>query len=439
MGDTSGCQISSNNLAVYLQGVTVEPSSNLTSEYFVTASLPSSASLRRVWQFTTQGTITGPDTATLTLDYTQAHINCPEYNITFEGALNGTLTVKNQIFSANKFMSYTLTSAYVLVLTLRVPKSILECFGASTTQNYSFSVFVNDGATTTNSLSFSYQTNNSLTSVSLEGNSQYGGTCNWSESQQYYYSADTSGNPYISYDYNTQSEIIVYTGYLQIIGYSYEGISCSAPSTLTLNIDEFPDASGSFIALLGIEFDNILNSTTGIPTTLYVNWTTNTSGSFSLSQTLSISYVYSNSPFTGVILVYNSANASASPWSVQTSSADPFYLVTSCTQSATTTYDVYMYDAEGNYLYYSLANSSGEITIYNNSNFSNSTVYTSFPTSPVSGNFVNVYTSDEFFINLANPSTGFYDGSFFITPSLYTTVCYLTNTWQSSDNCPLPS
>ena len=55
MGDTSGCQISSNNLAVYLQGVTVEPSSNLTSEYFVTASLPSSISNKRVWQFTTQG------------------------------------------------------------------------------------------------------------------------------------------------------------------------------------------------------------------------------------------------------------------------------------------------------------------------------------------------------------------------------------------------
>ena len=34
MGDTSGCQISSQNLAVYLQGVSVEPSSNLTSEYF---------------------------------------------------------------------------------------------------------------------------------------------------------------------------------------------------------------------------------------------------------------------------------------------------------------------------------------------------------------------------------------------------------------------
>ena len=146
MGDTSGCQISSNNLAVYIQGVSVEPSSNITSQYFVTASLPSSASLRRVWQFTTQGKITGPDTATLTLDYTQAHENCPDYNITFEGALNGTFIVKNQVFSANKFISYQLTSTYVLVLTLRVPKSIQECFGPGTTQNYSFSVFLNDAA-----------------------------------------------------------------------------------------------------------------------------------------------------------------------------------------------------------------------------------------------------------------------------------------------------
>jgi hypothetical protein len=144
MGDTSGCQINSQNLAAYLQGVTVTPSSNITSEYFVTGSLPSSASTKRVWQFTTQGKITGPDTATLTLDYTQAHINCPAYNITFEGALNGTFIVKNQVFSANKFMSYQLVSTYVLELTLRIPKTILECFGATSTQNYFFDVNVND-------------------------------------------------------------------------------------------------------------------------------------------------------------------------------------------------------------------------------------------------------------------------------------------------------
>jgi len=144
MGDTSGCQISSNNLAVYLQGVSVTPSSNITSEYFVTASLPSSVKNKRVWQFTTQGTITGPDYATLTLDYTQAHINCPTYNITFEEALNGSLIVHNQVFSANKFVSYQLVSTYVLQLTVRIPNTIKECFGPTTPQQYFLNVNIND-------------------------------------------------------------------------------------------------------------------------------------------------------------------------------------------------------------------------------------------------------------------------------------------------------
>jgi hypothetical protein len=149
MGDVSGCVPSVNNLAAYLQGVDVQPSSSITNEYFVTASLPSSASLRRVWQFTTQGTITG--TSTLTLDYTQAAQKCPLYNITFEGALNGTLIIHNQTFSANKYISYALspTNPYVLVLTIKIPKRILECYGVGTTQNYFFDVYVNDGATTT--------------------------------------------------------------------------------------------------------------------------------------------------------------------------------------------------------------------------------------------------------------------------------------------------
>ena len=89
MGDTSGCQISSSNLAVYLQGVSVTPSVNITSDYFVTASLPSSASTKRVWNFTSQGTLTGT-AGTLVLDYTEAKKACPLYNISFEGALTGT-------------------------------------------------------------------------------------------------------------------------------------------------------------------------------------------------------------------------------------------------------------------------------------------------------------------------------------------------------------
>ena len=151
------CQPTLQNLAIYLQGVTVTTSDNITSEYFVTGSLPSSAPTRRVWQFLSQGTITGPLEATLTLDYTQAHETCPEYNITFEGALNGTLTIHNQVFSANKFISYrlSLTNPYVLVLTIKIPKTILQCYGETTPQAYSFNLFLNDASTTcTSPLSF---------------------------------------------------------------------------------------------------------------------------------------------------------------------------------------------------------------------------------------------------------------------------------------------
>lgn len=140
------CQPTLQNLAFYLQGVTVETSSNLTSDYFVTASLPSAAVDRRVWQFITQGLITGPGTATFTLDYTAASEKCPDFNITFEGALNGTLTVHNQVFSANKFVSYEVTSTYVLVLTIRIPKAILQCYGDNTTRSYSLDVYINDKA-----------------------------------------------------------------------------------------------------------------------------------------------------------------------------------------------------------------------------------------------------------------------------------------------------
>jgi hypothetical protein len=410
MGDTSGCQINSNNLAVYLQGVSVTPSSNLTSEYFVTASLPSSASLRRVWQFTTQGTITGPDTATLTLDYTQAHINCPDYNITFEGALNGLLTIHNQVFSANKFMSYTLTSAYVIVLSIKIPKAILECFGPGKTQNYSFSVFVNDGATTT-TLSFNYTTNNSLTAT-IPGTTSSGINCTYSSSQQYYYGGE----------YTDPSGTSVYTGYLQITGTT----SCAALTTLYIDVSGFPNPSSSFVALLGIEFDNAYSN----PTILDLNWT-DASGSF--SQSLSLPNV--DNAYYGFILVYNNSTASSTPWSVQTFSATPFYLIT-CIYGTNSGQNINIYDANRNFLYQSQSGYTSGVTITPQYSFTGP-VYISFPTSPFSTNSVVFGGPGEFnTVYLTNPSTGLYQGSFNVgTQGIY--LYYCTNTsgnelWQTS-------
>jgi len=407
MGDTSGCQISRNNLAVYLQGVTVEPSTNITSEYFVTASLPSSASLRRVWQFTTQGTITGPEVATLTLDYTQAHINCPLYNITFEGALNGLLTIHNQVFSANKFMSYTLTSAYVIVLSIKIPKAILECFGSGKTENYSFSVYVNDDSTTpTNSLSFNYTTNNSLKSTTLYGTDASGNLCLYSTLQKYYYGGE----------YTDPSGTSVYTGYLQITAM---GNTCTALTTLCIDVSGFPNPSSSFVALLGIEFDNAYSN----PTSLDLNWT-DTSGSF--SQSLSLPNV--DNAYYGFILVYNNSTASSTPWSVQSYSATPFYLIT-CIYGTNSGQNINIYDANRNFLYQS-GNTPGAIVIDALYSFTGP-VYTSFPSAPVSTNYVLFDPNKSNIVYLTNPSTGFYQGSFNIgTQGIY--LYYCTNTWQTS-------
>jgi len=413
MGDTSGCQISRNNLAVYLQGVTVEPSSNITSEYFVTASLPSSASLRRVWQFTTQGTITGPEVATLTLDYTQAHENCPDYNITFEGALNGTLTVKNQVFSANKFMSYTLTSAYVIVLSIKIPKSIQECFGPTTTQNYSFSVYVNDAATPTNdSLSFNYTTTNSY-STTLSGTDASGNSCTWSFSQQYY-STDNSGTPYTD-----PSGTPTYTGYLVIRGDILT--TCNPPTSLTLDITDFPSSDSQFVALLGIEFASIRNN----PTSLVINWGTKT------SQTLNIttqpSQYFGN---YGYILVFDNSSSSTKPWSVQTSSANPFYIVT-CTFTTVELNTVNIYDKSNNNQYYCTGKSGG-INIYPEINSFAGPAYISFPTTPASNNSVQIDGIISTTFYLTNPSTGLYQGSFTSTDVSFYPVYYCTDTWIQS-------
>jgi len=104
-----------------------------------------------VWQFESQGTLTGPIGPTnsiFLLDYTEAYKKCSQFNITFEGALNGTLLLHNQTFSANKYMSYRRIGEFVLELKFdRFPQRIVECYGASSTQPFYFSVYINDATT----------------------------------------------------------------------------------------------------------------------------------------------------------------------------------------------------------------------------------------------------------------------------------------------------
>ena len=405
MGDTSGCQINSNNLAVYLQGVTVIPSSNITSEYFVTGSLPSSASTKRVWQFTTQGTLTGPLTATLTLDYTVAHENCPNYNITFDGRLNGTFIVHNQVFSANKFISYQLTSTYVLVLTLRIPTSILKCFG-NKPQHYFFSVYVNDLTETSSTyILANFQQSELNTTQVLQGTTSSGALCNWSNGQSYYYGG-----------YGIGSSINTYTGYLTLSPAVFSENSCSGPTTFVIDISSgFPtysSTSNSYI-VLGLQFDVGLSTPDPLTLTVSAN---NTSTSNEL-------YFASTGQYgVQLILGYSSSSNTLNSYVLSPSNDGNFFITVS--PSSTVTYPIL--DASGYVMYETTAST---VTLF--ATLGTSAIYISFATTPVSGYSLqlnNFSTSSTIYLN--NPSTGSYQ-QVSITNTTSTTFYYCVATWQT--------
>ena len=396
------CQPTVQNLAIYLQGVTVKSSNNITSEYFVTASLPSSAQLRRVWQFQSQGTLS--DTSTLTLDYTAAHDACPEFNITFEGALNGTFIVHNQVFSANKYISYELVDTYVLVLTLKVPKSILECYGVGTIQNYSFTINLNDAAVNT-SLSFDYEKPEDINSTLTNSS----GSCTWSSTQTYYYSGscnDATGNP-------------IYTGYLQIVGSGNSSTSCVAPSALSLSITSLPTSG---VALLGIEFDN----SQGNPGTLTIN---NATSPITLPQVAGSG----SDGYGGVILVYD---ASSSSWSLQTTpsgSSTTFYAI----NSPNNTISIEVSGATGatSVIYvssFSSGTTPSEFSLNWETSKYPSSLYISFALTLTNKEFLYLdFTNSTTDIYLANPSSSQYSSAF--VQSKGSTYEYTTsNGWQQS-------
>lgn len=405
MSDTSGCQISSNNLAVYLQGVTVTPSPSITSEYFVTASLPSSASTRRVWQFTTQGTITGPAPTTLTLDYTVARDNCPNYNITFDGRLNGTFIVHNQVFSANKFISYQRTSAYVLVLTLRIPKTILECFGDKP-QHYYFSVNINDATASSSAYILAdFQQSDLNTTQVLQGTDSSGELCNWSNGQSYYY-----GGAGIS------SSVYTYTGYLTLSPTVFSENSCSGPTTFVIDISSgFPSYSSTSnpYIVLGLQFDVGLSTPNPLTLTVSAN---NTSASNEL-------YFASTGQYGVQLILVNSPSNTLDSYVQTPSTSENFFITVS--PSSTVTYPIL--DASGFTMYETTAST---VTLF--ATLGTTAIYISFATTPVSGYSLqlNNFPTSSSTIYLTTPSTGSYQ-QVSITDATSTTFYYCAATWQT--------
>ena len=300
MGDTSGCLPTSDNLAVYLQGVSVTTSSFLTSEYFVTGSLPSASKNKRVWQFITQGTITGPDNATITLDYTQASENCPTYNITFEGALNGTLTIHNQVFSANKYMSYalSLTNPYVLYLTIKIPKRIQECYGATTPQAYFLNVYVNDSScSVTNTINY-FKTSTSLepnvpasyfndnSSVTLNNTLLFFTQLTETSSQAYQLVIEIFGvNPSSTYCWEFENIANGTTYYNEIVFINLTGILPPASYGLNSNV-----TAATAVEITG---DAYVENNSGSRVCFYVDSTNSTSELVNY-----ISFIWTGSTFT---------------------------------------------------------------------------------------------------------------------------------------------
>ena len=214
------------------------------------------------------------------MDYTQAHINCPLYNITFEGSLNGTFTVKNQVFSANKFISYELTSTYVLVLTLRVPKSIQECFGLGTTQNYSFSLYVND-ASSSSIIELTYGTDSSGTGYTyIAGADGAPDTLTAYGSQLTYAYSDSNGNSTISNQDIVQLTVVPLRNEVAFITLRFPPSSISGflgfysallPASLSTiylsNLTMWPlyfDYTSSIVTVQGVTFGGLEYSITNI-------------------------------------------------------------------------------------------------------------------------------------------------------------------------------
>lgn len=103
----SSCQPSNTNLPIYFQSVKpfispVQFENKIL--YATTGSLPSSSPLNRIFTFICNGTFTGR-TCSVVFDASTLIKECSQYNITFEGEIYGQLTIQNQDFQLQKYIS----------------------------------------------------------------------------------------------------------------------------------------------------------------------------------------------------------------------------------------------------------------------------------------------------------------------------------------------
>jgi len=162
------CQPSDKNLPLYFQNILPSVSPTLPQNkilYSTTGSIPSYIPLNRIWNFLCNGTFTG-NQIVLFFDASSILQECSQYNIRFEGKINGQLTIKKKDYPVQKYVSKTLVyDSRGRVSGIRFTITKPECLSAGKTVEFYLNVYVNDSDTTTNNTYGIYFASNLTTST----------------------------------------------------------------------------------------------------------------------------------------------------------------------------------------------------------------------------------------------------------------------------------
>jgi len=144
---SSSCQPSDKNLPLYFQSIRPSLSPILPQNkilYATTGSLPSYIPLNRIWNFICNGTFTG-NSVSLLFDATTLIQECPQYTVSFEGNINGQLTIKKQNYPVQKYVTKTLvyhSQGKVSGVQFVIEKP--ECLRKDKTYEFYLNLYLND-------------------------------------------------------------------------------------------------------------------------------------------------------------------------------------------------------------------------------------------------------------------------------------------------------
>lgn len=165
------------NLAIFLQkfSVTAPGAASFLSNYSSVGVMTTNAPQKRQWQFTFNGSFISRSSFEIVYDFSK--VNTYGYSITFEGDLNGFLTIDGKIYAADKYLSYIPQTPQdienkVVRLRFRPP-----CPRSSTTERSLYYVTnLNDSSCST--ITLTSNTKTGTTWSNLDFSQQYNGSYN---------------------------------------------------------------------------------------------------------------------------------------------------------------------------------------------------------------------------------------------------------------------